>query len=493
MQVPLLTLPRPCRSSGCGSRRRIFRRRGPSATTWPGSCGEYVAEVQPRPADADGGAQGRTPTKVIEMSGLAPKVPRLHRHPRQQRSLARPAGDHSVRAAAAAHAQVPARRRQVPGPVRRVRPALQKVRALLDPGPAGRSRATGLRGAGAEGSAIVMAIIQTGKIEAIVGVSCLSVLEKAFPHMEAAAIPGIAIPLLQDDCADTNVDLEWVWDIIHLTSDDRTHRLDLDAVREEVDSAGSPPRTSTDILGPSQGETDEIGRAWLRQGRQALAAVPHRLHLQGPPRRAGRGPRSRGPEEGRDRGRVLPQGVAHSRRHRRRRRHPLRRGNPARGARRRRRPERRRLPLRRRLPPDRRVRRRAAEQGRDAPGRRPRPPHPVASGRGPSCAGRASPQPLSSLQVLEIFRQKTAPAFEVALRLGALYAGADERRPRRAQQVQRSARHRLPDPRRPGRPRRRRPRPRRHRRPAPVAAAGRRQRARPRTRSRSWRASGAAR
>ena len=33
----------------------------------------------------------------------------------------------------------------------------------------------------AEGSAIVMAIIQTGKIDAIVGVSCLSVLERAFP------------------------------------------------------------------------------------------------------------------------------------------------------------------------------------------------------------------------------------------------------------------------------------------------------------------------
>ena len=74
----------------------------------------------------------------------------------------------------------------------------------------------------AEGSAIVMALIQTGKIDAIVGVSCLSVLERAFPYMEAAAIPGVAIPLLQDDCKDTAVDIDWVWDVIHLTSDDRT-------------------------------------------------------------------------------------------------------------------------------------------------------------------------------------------------------------------------------------------------------------------------------
>src|SRR3954465_2326033 len=38
----------------------------------------------------------------------------------------------------------------------------------------------------AEGSAIVRSMIETGKIEAVVGVSCLNVLEKSFPHMEAA-------------------------------------------------------------------------------------------------------------------------------------------------------------------------------------------------------------------------------------------------------------------------------------------------------------------
>ena len=53
--------------------------------------------------------------------------------------------------------------------------------------------------------------------------------------MEAAAIPGIAIPLLQDDCIDTNVDIDWVWDVIHLTSDDQTYRLDLDGIRREVE------------------------------------------------------------------------------------------------------------------------------------------------------------------------------------------------------------------------------------------------------------------
>src|SRR5256714_1404055 len=114
----------------------------------------------------------------------------------------------------------------------------------------------------AEGSAIVMSLIQTGKIEAIVGVSCLSVLERAFPYMEAAAIPGVAIPLLQDDCIDTNVDLDWVWDYIHLNSADATRRLDLSALRDEVDSWFTPVMLPS-ILGSPQTDCEKIGADWL--------------------------------------------------------------------------------------------------------------------------------------------------------------------------------------------------------------------------------------
>jgi geranylgeranyl pyrophosphate synthase len=114
----------------------------------------------------------------------------------------------------------------------------------------------------AEGSALVMALIQSGKIDAIVGVSCLSVLERAFPHMEAAAIPGVAIPLLQDDCKDTAVDIDWVWNVVHLTSDDRTRRLDLDALRLEVETWFAPESLEA-LLGPVEGDADRLAREWL--------------------------------------------------------------------------------------------------------------------------------------------------------------------------------------------------------------------------------------
>ncbi len=114
----------------------------------------------------------------------------------------------------------------------------------------------------AEGSAVVMSLIQTGKIEAIVGVSCLSVLERSFPYMEAAAIPGVAVPLLQDDCIDTTVDLDWIWDYIHLTADDKTRRLDLGTLRDDVDFWFTPASLEM-IMGRGEGETEKIARDWL--------------------------------------------------------------------------------------------------------------------------------------------------------------------------------------------------------------------------------------
>ena len=130
----------------------------------------------------------------------------------------------------------------------------------------------------AEGSAIVRQMIETGKIEAVVGVSCINVLEKSFPHMEAAAIPGVAIPLLQDDCVNTTVDLDWVWDLIHLTSNDKTYRLDLDGLKKEVQGWFEP--ASLDLLvGPAGDETSRLARQWLakdgKRWRPYLAACAY--------------------------------------------------------------------------------------------------------------------------------------------------------------------------------------------------------------------------
>jgi geranylgeranyl diphosphate synthase type II len=58
----------------------------------------------------------------------------------------------------------------------------------------------------AEGGTVVAGLIETGQIDAVIGVSCFEALEKIFPYMVKHAVPGIAIPLLVDGCKETVVD-----------------------------------------------------------------------------------------------------------------------------------------------------------------------------------------------------------------------------------------------------------------------------------------------
>ncbi|MFO1062434.1 MAG: polyprenyl synthetase family protein [Pirellulales bacterium] len=66
----------------------------------------------------------------------------------------------------------------------------------------------------AEGSPVVLKIIVSGYVDAIVGVACLNVLEKAIDKILLAGIPCMAVPLLSSDCRNTSVDEEWVMEMI---------------------------------------------------------------------------------------------------------------------------------------------------------------------------------------------------------------------------------------------------------------------------------------
>ncbi|TWT36549.1 Octaprenyl-diphosphate synthase [Posidoniimonas corsicana] len=275
----------------------------------------------------------------------------------------------------------------------------------------------------AEGSALVMAIIETGKIDAIVGVSCLSVLEKAFPYMEAAAIPGVAIPLLQDDCKDVTVDVDWIWEALHLTSDDRTHRLDLDGLREEV-QRWFTPEALEEIMGPAASDTDRQARAWLakegKRWRPFLTACVWKA--------AQENPHAEVPLE------VKRAAVGVECFHKASLAHDdieddddLRYGQAT-------------LHIEHGVPVALNLGdlllgegyRLIAESGADASQALAMTQAAIAGhrtlclGQGAELNWTSDPRPLDTLAVLDIFRQKTSPAFDVALRVGACLAGADE-------------------------------------------------------------------
>ncbi len=67
-----------------------------------------------------------------------------------------------------------------------------------------------------EGTPIVLKIIVSGHVDAIVGVACLNVLEKAIDKILLAGIPCVAAPLLSSNCRSTSVDEDWVSELIAL-------------------------------------------------------------------------------------------------------------------------------------------------------------------------------------------------------------------------------------------------------------------------------------
>lgn len=75
-----------------------------------------------------------------------------------------------------------------------------------------------------EGTPIVLKIIVSGHVDAIVGVACLNVLEKAIDKILLAGIPCVAAPLLSSNCKSTSVDDDWVAELIDLKTPPPTTR-----------------------------------------------------------------------------------------------------------------------------------------------------------------------------------------------------------------------------------------------------------------------------
>jgi geranylgeranyl pyrophosphate synthase len=67
-----------------------------------------------------------------------------------------------------------------------------------------------------EGTPIVLKIIVSGHVDAIVGIACLNVLEKALDKVLLAGVPCVAVPLLSSNCRSTSVDEDWVSELINL-------------------------------------------------------------------------------------------------------------------------------------------------------------------------------------------------------------------------------------------------------------------------------------
>ena len=116
----------------------------------------------------------------------------------------------------------------------------------------------------AEGFTSVVELIRNGMIDCVIGVSCLDSLEKAFPLLIGNAVPGIAIPLNYDGCKDTQVDDSYVRQLMSSRNDEDAFLLDYSQLREEVNTWFSRDSLSS-LMGQGGDQTSMIALDWMAE------------------------------------------------------------------------------------------------------------------------------------------------------------------------------------------------------------------------------------
>jgi geranylgeranyl pyrophosphate synthase len=114
----------------------------------------------------------------------------------------------------------------------------------------------------AEGSSLVAGLLDSGQFDAVIGVSCLEALEKAFPYMVSHAIPGIAIPLTSAGCVSTSVDVEMIRQALYMTGHGDSSSINLEELRNQVKTWFAAEKLD-ELLGPASGSAEIVAREWL--------------------------------------------------------------------------------------------------------------------------------------------------------------------------------------------------------------------------------------
>lgn len=117
----------------------------------------------------------------------------------------------------------------------------------------------------AEGFTSVIELIRQHVVDAVIGISCLDSLEKAFPLLVSHAVPGIAVALNDGGCKDTHVDTDYVAQLLSKRSEETMMLLDYDSVREEVDRWFEPEALAT-VLTLARDTTTKTALEWMLCG-----------------------------------------------------------------------------------------------------------------------------------------------------------------------------------------------------------------------------------
>lgn len=87
----------------------------------------------------------------------------------------------------------------------------------------------------AEGTTVAVGLVEEGAIDAVIGVSCMPVLQRSFEPVSRSAVPVLGLPLLYDGCENTNVDYGWLFEEMHqLKPNPEKQPLSVSSLKDQV-------------------------------------------------------------------------------------------------------------------------------------------------------------------------------------------------------------------------------------------------------------------
>lgn len=109
-----------------------------------------------------------------------------------------------------------------------------------------------------EGTTITARLIESGKVDAVIGIGCMEVLQKMFVSVSRFAIPSIGIPLLSCGCTDTTADSKWIKDeMYHLIKDSDFRLLNINYLRKRTSAIFGKAQLQR-ILDSSDNSTEQL-------------------------------------------------------------------------------------------------------------------------------------------------------------------------------------------------------------------------------------------
>ena len=118
----------------------------------------------------------------------------------------------------------------------------------------------------AEGFTQVIELIENEVVDAVIGVSCLDSLEKAFPLLVSHAVPGLAIALNDNGCMNTHVDESYVVELLSLTNAEQHTLLHYEATREQTERWFTAAEPLCAVLGHGDDKTSQVCLDWMTRG-----------------------------------------------------------------------------------------------------------------------------------------------------------------------------------------------------------------------------------